>query len=390
MGTTYSFEDVLSGATVACGYPHLQSNYVEKSAGALSCDSLFFPGCSFINYGLPLVQAVYDTLRQANSVQGISLLCCGKILSYEPGGRELRIDFEREFRDQLKAAGVKRMVVACPNCVAALRDVCASDTATESIAIVALSQELAALGYRIDAQVAQQMARQALSEREDFEVLKQANPSVQISFCTYDSCPDRKTLEFSKGVRLLAENLPIVEAAHNLKKAGCCGSLLRAMGKSDAAEKCARSRGKESAEAGARAIITSCMSCAYQLSMSQTHMPVFHYLELLYNWRIDWRHANDMKLRFLFNDVPRKEGASPRKRAFVALGGIPEAHDAADALQTGTGNEQAITQEAKNIAPDEVHDATDKAPAAAAHDAAGKVNDAEVHDAAPHDAAAKA
>ena len=50
---------------------------VEQSGDAGRCASLFFPGCSLINYGLPLVQSVYDLLKSAGEVEGISLLCCG-------------------------------------------------------------------------------------------------------------------------------------------------------------------------------------------------------------------------------------------------------------------------------------------------------------------------
>lgn len=155
METTYSFEDVLTGATVACGYPNLRSHYVGKAQGAMECESVFFPGCSFINYGLPLVQAVFDTLKQGGCVQGMSLLCCGKILSYEPNGKEVRASFEQQLRQHLLASGVKRLVAACPNCVKALRDACAADSATAEIEVVPLPQELARLGYRIDPATAQ-------------------------------------------------------------------------------------------------------------------------------------------------------------------------------------------------------------------------------------------
>ena len=304
MDAMYSFEDVLTGATVSCSYPYLQSHYVEKSAGPLSCESVFFPGCSFINYGLPLVQAVYDTLREAGSVQGISLLCCGKILSYEPGGEELRARYSQQFRESLQASQVQRLIVACPNCVTALRAVCAASPATQEVEIVALPQELARLGYRIDPHSAQQIAGESAV------------------FCPHDSCPDRETGEFAQGVRVLAEALPVVEAAHNRKKSVCCGSLPRAAGKIEAANKCAQLCGSESAQAGATAILTPCVSCSFQLTMAQQQLPVFHYLELLYTWRIDWAHADHyMKLRFLFDDVPHKEGEVASKRAFVALGG---------------------------------------------------------------------
>ncbi len=58
-----------------------------------ACTSLFFPGCSFVNYAVPLVSAVYDTLVERGAVDGISLLCCGKILSYEVDGDELMRSF---------------------------------------------------------------------------------------------------------------------------------------------------------------------------------------------------------------------------------------------------------------------------------------------------------
>ncbi len=335
METTYSFEDVLTGATVACGYPYLQSHYVKKSAGAIPCESVFFPGCSFINYGLPLVQAVYNTLSQAGSVQGISLLCCGKILSYEAGGDELRAHFEQQFRDHLKATGVKRLVAACPNCVVALRTACAADPATKDIQVVALPQELARLGYRIDPGVAQNVAALGYSEG--------ASPD-NVVFCPHDSCPDREMGEFAEGMRLLAENLPVVEAAHHGRKSVCCGSLPRAAGKFDAADKCAQLCGSESVAAGASAIITPCVSCSFQLTMAQHEVPVFHYLELLYNWRIDWARADRyMKLRFLFDDVPHKEGTQASTRAFVALGGAADAASSGNAADVASAGSAADT-----------------------------------------------
>ena len=51
-------------------------------------------------------------------------------------------------------------------------------------------------------------------------------------------------------------------------------------------------------------------------------MPVFHYLELLFDWRVDWAHASQyMKLRFLFDDVPDAEASG---RAFVGLEGADD------------------------------------------------------------------
>ena len=305
---TYTFEDVLTGSTVQCTHPYLQSHAVAGGKEPVACESLFFPGCSFINYGLPLVQAVYDLLKQAGSVQGISLLCCGKILSYEPNGDVIRPRFEEQLREHVLASGVKRIVAACPNCVTALRNALAADERTTGVEVMALPAVLGQMGYRIDPEAARQVAGPELGE------------SVEPVFCPHDSCPDRQTGEFAEGVRTLLENVSTVEVSHNRKKSTCCGSLPRAAGKVEAADKCARLCGSESVEAGANAIVTACVSCSFQLTMAQHQVPVFHYLELLYNWRIDWAHSDMfMKLRFLFDDVADAPAEGKSNRAFVSL-----------------------------------------------------------------------
>ena len=87
----YAFTDALANSTVTCTYPDLHATRVlHGDGGAVSCKSIFFPGCSFINYALPLVKSVYDLLHDAGRVDGISLLCCGKILEWEGDGGAAR------------------------------------------------------------------------------------------------------------------------------------------------------------------------------------------------------------------------------------------------------------------------------------------------------------
>ena len=80
---TFTFNDILANTKVTCGFPGLNTT-VEELDSALSGGggagvkgglSIFFPGCSFINYALPLVKAVYDTLKGSGEVSGMSLLC---------------------------------------------------------------------------------------------------------------------------------------------------------------------------------------------------------------------------------------------------------------------------------------------------------------------------
>ena len=149
--------------------------------------TLFFPGCSLINYALPLVKAVYDLLAQAERVEGISLLCCGKILSFEPDGKAVRAAFEDELCAHVAAAGVERIVAACPNCVAALRGALAEDERTAGVEVVPLPLELEALGYRVDAEVAKRLLAAELEAGAGFyEAVSYTHLDVykrQFSYC---------------------------------------------------------------------------------------------------------------------------------------------------------------------------------------------------------------
>ena len=289
----YTFEDALALSTVTCTYPGLQAQRVQHDETESLCTSLFFPGCSFINYGLPLVQAVYDLLSGAGAADGMSLLCCGKILEYEDESGATRAAYEQQFRDHIAQTQVKRIVAACPNCVFALRKLLAKDEVTAGIEVVALPQVLVELGYRIDEGVATALAQQ------DERIGDQP-----VVFCPKDSCPDRSTGEFADALRAIMPEGMTVEPEYNRKRSYCCGSRPRAAGHFDLALKMAARHGRHAREAGANALVTACMSCALLLSVSQRDVPVFHYLELLYDWRIPWEYSDQyMKLRFLFEDA---------------------------------------------------------------------------------------
>lgn len=324
----YTFEDALTGSAISCDYPGLQALMVEQAGSPKECASLFFPGCSLINYGLPLVQSVYDLLKAAGEVEGVSLLCCGKILQYEPDGPAQRRAFEGELVEQVVARGVTRIVAACPNCVLALRGALARDERTSSIEIVPLPKLLAEMGYRVDADVARDMLKRELAWLHSDWYDEAGNPTEaceapeQLLFMPHDSCPDRKTGEFADGLRALMPPELIVESEKVRKRSVCCGSLARAAGKTEVADRQAKEHGEDAVGLGAAAIVTACVSCTFQLMMAQRKVPVFHYLELLFNWRIDWYHADAyMKLRFLFDDSLGVAKEAQGARSFVGLGG---------------------------------------------------------------------
>lgn len=285
----FVFTDALTGDTVVQDYQTGELS-ITGHGGPLDATSIFFPGCSLINYAMPLADAVYRTLSDHGVVDGISVLCCGKILSYEPDGENVRAAFEQQLRDHLSASNIRRIVCACPNCVKALRSALSEDARTSDIELVVLPKLLSDLGYRLDKGTVAQIVK--------------GNASENAILCVHDSCPDREYGDFADGLRAIMPDDMWVDPEHCRSKSVCCGSLPRAAGKAEAADRCADINGREAVEKDADAIVAACMSCAFQLNMAQAHIRAVHFLELLYNWPINWSLVGQwMKVRFLFDDT---------------------------------------------------------------------------------------
>ena len=309
----YLFDDALTGESIEFDAATGSVSVRPDAGSPVGCESLFFPGCSMVTYALPLVKAVYDTLLEAGEVDGMSPLCCGKILEYEPHGKELRASFEAELADLFAASGARRIVAACPNCVMALRGALAKDERTAGVEVVPLPLVLAGLGYRID--------------RGTAAALVKGDADAPLVLCPHDSCPDRATGEFARGLRELLPEGAWREAEHNHAKSICCGSKLRAAGKFEQADQLAVRNGEEAIAAEADAIVTACLSCAFQLNMAQPLIQVVHYLELLYGWRINWADVSSWtKFRFLTHGALGRMENEESARTFMGLG-VPTVAD---------------------------------------------------------------
>ncbi len=117
-----------------------------------TCESLFFPGCSLMNYAPELLEKTYDLLYEKKLIEGISLLCCGKLLEYEQNAEEAIFTFESRLMSALHAKGIRQIVAACPNCVATLRAALARAHESE-IKVVALASLLHETGVEVPADV---------------------------------------------------------------------------------------------------------------------------------------------------------------------------------------------------------------------------------------------
>ncbi|NHM15576.1 hypothetical protein GMI69_02665 [Eggerthellaceae bacterium zg-887] len=296
----FRFLDVLAGREVFVAADGMTARAADAVAPDAACESLFFPGCSLVNYAPALVAVLADYLAGAGTATSTSLLCCGKILDYEEDGRRRRDAFDERLRKAVAKAGVRRFVVACPNCAAALRR--AFEGVDDAPEVAALPRVLAEMGCRID----EDAVRRVLAAK-GFSLPE----GRSVRLWVHDSCPDRGVGDFARGVRAL---LPEGSVANDdpAQAAGCCGSTARAAGKEQAALAAGRRRAETAADAGADALVTACMSCAASLTTAQDDLPVIHYLELLCDYPLDWRAlARPMALRFLLEDDEASEAHTP-------------------------------------------------------------------------------
>lgn len=331
--TTYT--DALTGAAIA-----LQGGTCSCAPGAQAArvrtNTLFFPGCSFMNNAQDIMDRVFSDLREYDASCGITLLCCGKILEFEADGARLRENFERALVERCIEKRVRRIIAACPNCVHELRTAFARYHSEYAVEIAPLPQALAENGKRVRANAAAQLVHAEISQGENplntaspapYAGAKTASPqdaanaaaaspenTVQpaqrtqheapLRVAVHDSCPDRSLGEFAQATRALFAPDMLAETAHNRKNSLCCGSLANAAGNYNAGDRLAHLHGEEGVQAGAAALVTSCMSCAHQLSVLQDTLPVFHYFELLYETRIPWRAMPaTTQTRFLFESL---------------------------------------------------------------------------------------
>lgn len=282
--------DALTGRAIAVAPDGNAARVSEGEDWHLS-PSVFFPGCSLLNYAPALVSVLADFLAQAGVADGTSLLCCGKILDFEENGAARRAAADEALRAAVAAAGVKRIVAACPNCAAALKRALSGGEGALAVEVVPLPQALAEMGCCIDEDAVARVL-QAKGRATDGEV----------RLWVHDSCPDHGDYGFGRGVRaLLPASLLIEENLEPVSR--CCGSTARAAGRFEAALAQGARRGDEAASHGASALVTACMSCAPSLALAQEALSVVHYLEFLCDYPMDWRTAaRPMALRFLLED----------------------------------------------------------------------------------------
>ncbi|QGY38716.1 (Fe-S)-binding protein [Pseudodesulfovibrio cashew] len=210
-------------------------------------DTVLFPGCALPSTRPATVRRLFETLEEIVPSLGVALGCCIKP-SFDLG----REDFFRErfgaLRDKLLAAGVRRVITACPNCQKVFAE---SGGPLESVTAYALLDEA---GYAPKVN---------------------GGPPVVV----HDACPQRHDEATRRGVRALAERCAVVverTPAEGLLTRCCGEGGMVGFVRPDLAQTWTDAR--EKTVAGKR-VLTSCAGCANYLGR---RMEAVHILDVVF------------------------------------------------------------------------------------------------------------
>ena len=210
------------------------------------CHTVLFPGCSLPGTRPGRTKELFETLRKHDPKIGIVLDCCGKI-SHDLGREQFFHAMFDEMRNYLLEKGVKKVLVACPNC------------------------------YDIFIRYAD-----GLDVRTIYEVL-QGNAVAGIAqgheIMIHDPCSVRFHNGAHAAVRRLVSmtGVAIREMKHSAERTFCCGSGAGVNALSpELADRWIESIGTETA--GSK-IMTYCCGCAARLN---SHAPTVHVLDVIY------------------------------------------------------------------------------------------------------------
>lgn len=199
------------------------------------CDTVFFPGCALPGTRPRRTREVFSQLRVAIPNLGLVLDCCTKP-SHDLGREAHFSAVFGELVGYLRSKGVRRILVACPNCWKVFREH-APELAVETV-------------------------YETLAGKLPAAVAAGGGPAVTI----HDPCVMRFAEPAAQAVRRLAgeAGLAVEEMRHSRERTLCCGEggCVGAL-----APAFAGSWGeKRAAEAVGRPVVTYCAGCAKHLS----------------------------------------------------------------------------------------------------------------------------
>ena len=188
------------------GYPELASLEQAAEHGPGLADTLFFPGCSLVSYAPELTRTVGRWLTDNGVAWALSTDCCGSPLM-SAGLFDRAAALRQRILDQIRAAGIVRVVTVCPGCGEEFVELMGDE-----VDIVPLPELL--------------LQKSRAAERAGRPTGFAPLPERSVTF--FDSCHDRFDGRHGAAIRaLVARNLPgtaRLEMDHRRKGTLCCGA----------------------------------------------------------------------------------------------------------------------------------------------------------------------
>lgn len=260
-------------------YPEFLSLAQAVEAGPDTVDTLLFPGCSLVSYAPEVVRKVGRWLTDSGIKWALSDACCGSPLM--SAGLFDRAHALRDgLLDQMRRAGIKRMVTICPGCTDEFHEEVPLD-----IEIVPLPELLL----------------EGSKGRVDAGYASGFDPVELDSITFFDSCHDRQDMRNALAIRdlffLYAPGAVHREMEHHKRGALCCGAG-GAVSSYDPQLSDARAIRilDEARGTGAHTLISMCPTCSYTFAQTKLSHPEhliesLNYLEALFGERIDWERV---------------------------------------------------------------------------------------------------
>lgn len=259
-------------------YPEFLSLADAAERGPGIVDTLFFPGCALVSYASELTRTVGRWLDNAGISWALSVDCCGSPLM-SAGLFERAEALRQRILDQIRAAGIKRIITVCPGCGEEFAEMFAGQ-----VDIVPLPEVLLKEG---------RLMRGAGLGPGGFA------PLSPESLTFFDSCHDRLDNRHGTAIRRLAKrylpDVPHREMDHRRKATLCCGAGgAVASYDPDLTDRRVWRVIDEARSTGAQTLVTMCPTCTYTVAQACLNAPPErgienrHYLELLFGQMIDW------------------------------------------------------------------------------------------------------
>jgi Fe-S oxidoreductase len=188
----------------------------------------FFPGCSMIGYDPELVELTYSWLLRLNPQMGIVSSCCAYPTSGLNDMQKFNV-YQTQLGNKLKSAGIRKLVVCCPNCTKSLENL-------EDVDVISIWQFL-----------------------DEHPCIFKTDEGI--TYVLHDPCPTRNYPEIQATFRRVMERGGVTWQEYNSNRrwAICCGKIKMLM--MIYPEKGKELLMKRLSESQNRNILTYCFSC---------------------------------------------------------------------------------------------------------------------------------